>query len=137
MTGLRKKPISYAIKVDCDNHSVAVNKNSLEDLILFDEAGSRLTRWDFLKEAMGRFERGEQVYSWAENGRLLGCIWHCERKNVAYLSIPADAVVLDGIYYHQHARNELKAFLTGVSMFILNGRDTNSVYVIFNGILRF
>ncbi|HEY4652171.1 MAG TPA: GNAT family N-acetyltransferase [Pontibacter sp.] len=96
---------------------LAVRQNNLNDLLNYEQGGSWLTRWEFLEQAMRRYETGEQSYSWSEQGRLLGCVWLAAPGPGAGPlpgQIPEDAVVLQGLYYHAAGQEHLRTFLAAV-----------------------
>ena len=94
--------------------NVFVKKDSLGDLLEYDQQGGKLTRWEFLETALRRFERGEHCYTWTEGNRLLACIWD---RGAAPLAkdqdgIPtAPGVFLGNLYCHAAGRARLDSFL--------------------------
>ncbi|HEY4652170.1 MAG TPA: GNAT family N-acetyltransferase, partial [Pontibacter sp.] len=71
-----KKAYPYILQAETQDlvTSPPVRHNNLNDLLNYEQGGSWLTRWEFLEQAMRRYEAGEQSYSWSEQGRLLGCV---------------------------------------------------------------
>jgi hypothetical protein len=97
---------------------ISLHKDSLGDLLQF-EAGKRadLTRWEFLANAMRRFDTGQHCFTWTENGRLLGCAWFSYPDNVEATNnnLHIDSTfVLQHIYCHTGAKDRLSSFLHGV-----------------------
>lgn len=98
--------------------SISVNKNSLSDLLDYQMQESGRTRWEFLENAMRRLEQGEQVYTIAEQGTLVFCVW--QSKPVAEsseASKTADdlSLYLQDLYVHPSSVAKLKQFLTAVA----------------------
>lgn len=104
-----------------------VNRNNLNDLLQFKSEGTWKTRWEFLEQAMRRFEVGQNCYTYCKNGNLLFCIWHTDSINRLINSInKADLPLLDGLYYHPQYKTELNHYLIAVlqNIFILNKKNT-------------
>jgi hypothetical protein len=87
--------------------------NSLQDLLQYDQQNGSVIRWDFLEDAMRRFEEGGNVYSLSENGTLIFCAWHTIQptNHIPTSSVPSDAVFLDGIYCYAGATDRLASLL--------------------------
>jgi len=94
---------------------VEVKQNSLSDLLCFVQQGELRTRWDFLDDAERRLQAGERAFTWVEAGRLLCCGWLAPAGQSAGLSLPAGAVLLQGLYCHRQGRHWLQAFLEAVA----------------------
>jgi hypothetical protein len=97
-----------------------LQQNNLADLLNFDAQGASLSRWEFLEDALRRFEQGERSYTWSENGLLLGCAWlgvpgQSRRNSLPRLQLPEGAVLLQGLYCHPAAKNRWQAFLAAVA----------------------
>jgi Protein involved in cellulose biosynthesis (CelD) len=94
----------------CSN--LLLQKDSLTHLLQF-EAGKKsgITRWEFLADAMRRFETGHHCYTWAENDRLLACAWfsYPEATDGA-----AHTMELHHIYIHHSATDRAKQFVQAV-----------------------
>ncbi|WP_299701314.1 GNAT family N-acetyltransferase [uncultured Pontibacter sp.] len=99
--------------IKLQNSTIPINKMSLEDLLDYDGREAWQTRWEFLEEAMRRFESGERSYTWAEGGRLLACAW-LGRAPVGGPA-PEGAPVLRGIYCHPAGRGRLAGFLAAAA----------------------
>ncbi|MFD2247989.1 GNAT family N-acetyltransferase [Pontibacter ruber] len=95
-----------------------VHKDNLSDLLNYEQRGSLQTRWEFLEEAMHRFEVGEHCYSWSEQGQLLGCAWvgaaDQEAQRVHLSQLPEGVALVQGIYCHPAAYDRLLSFLAAV-----------------------
>lgn len=110
---MKDAPCSYS------DTSILLHKNSLRDLLDFEQHDGKLTRWEFLESAMRRFEQGEYCYSWAESGRLLACAWvgaigQPEGED-AGCNEKANRLALKGLYCHAAGREKLTAFLKTVA----------------------
>jgi hypothetical protein len=96
---------------------VSLNKDDLHDLLQF-KCGKRTatTRWEFLANAMRRFEIGQHCYTWVESGRLLGCAWfsYPDDHEVTNDPVTDNIFVLQSTYYHAAAKDRLPSFLQGV-----------------------
>ena len=106
----KRKEELYLIKASDlqSDVKISLQKDNLSDFLEFQtskEAG--LTRWDFLADAMHRFEKGQHCFTWLEAGRLLACGWFS-------YSADDNRIVLQHIYYHSAAKNRLSSFLHGV-----------------------
>ncbi|UCS92969.1 GNAT family N-acetyltransferase [Echinicola marina] len=55
--------------------------NHLEDLLNYQQGRSTLTRWEFLDNALKRFEEGQNSYSISKNGQLEFCAWIIKMNN--------------------------------------------------------
>ena len=115
--------------------ALPLNKNNLRDMLQFEAEGTRMTRWEFLEDAMRRFEVGQIAYTYCEEGRLLNCVWLNKGEETASSktlnSIKAeDAAILKEIYFHPQGRDKLKPFLTTVAAEVTNDQNKGQVYAI-------
>jgi hypothetical protein len=123
----------YLNGVPAQHTPVAVKKTCIHDFLCFDTTDSTATRWEFLEDAMRRFELGEHSYTWVEQGRLLGCIWLSEARAVpitgkqAAVALPEGVALLQNLYIHPAGRSRLNYFLSVVASHISNG--TKQVYL--------
>ncbi|MHC2993596.1 hypothetical protein OB13_19185, partial [Pontibacter sp. HJ8] len=106
-----------------------INKNSLRDLLCYQPKGTLTTRWEFLIDAMKRFESGQQPYTWVENGKLLGCVW-LQSPGLKAKEIPAEAAVLQGFYFYPVPLKQLQEFVEAVIAKVTGERDSAFVYAI-------
>jgi hypothetical protein len=114
------KPILYSAgtRPFTPNMSLPLQRDNFGDLLEFDQQGEKLTRWEFLAAALRRFEQGKHCYTWAEDSRLLSCIWVNEAKPVAHDGDGTDAeqdVWLSDLYCHAIGRERLDSFLRTVT----------------------
>ncbi|MBD1397724.1 GNAT family N-acetyltransferase [Pontibacter sp. JH31] len=105
-------PVAGLAQIDT-NVSLNISYNKLEDLLNYEDSGSLRTRWEFLSEAMRRFESGERCYTWGAGGRLLACAWQGAAR--AGGPVPEGAPVLRGLYCHRTGRSGLANFLAAVA----------------------
>lgn len=115
---IRQYALSSAVKI-------LLHKDSLKDLLQFETclpAGrsakkSAVTRWEFLADAMHRFDIGQHCFTWTENGRLLCCAWF------SYQDLPGatnnnpvtdNTFVLHSFYCDATAKDRLPSFFHGV-----------------------
>jgi hypothetical protein len=135
------KPMKvYRIKPEGQLHPAAgpihinkVNKDSLSDLLGFEQQQARCTRWEFLADAMRRFESGDQSYTWSESGRLLGCVWlrgprPSPDRVMPGTALPEGAAVLEGFYCHQTGRARWQDFLQAVACQVATHRQAAYVF---------
>ena len=86
-----------------ENQLCSVNRDCLNDLLLFQPVDPRQTRQDFLSLCLTRLEAGQHVYTWVEQGCLLSVCWLVERQEKSvfsdlsqeYLFEPDSAVIYD------------------------------------------
>ncbi|HYH14829.1 MAG TPA: GNAT family N-acetyltransferase [Flavisolibacter sp.] len=113
--------------------SIVIRKNSLGDLLSFEQQNKKLTRWEFLATAMRRFEQGEHCYTWTEDSRLLGCAWLA--GTTALLQDTgeggiASGVCLNGIYCHSAGKDKITSFLKATITAVTADRDEEHIYVL-------
>ena len=107
------KILLSSLKQTNSSPTIEIRNSNLNDLLDYDGRGAWRTRWEFLEEAMRRFESGERSYTWAAGGRLLACAWR--GAGSAGEGVPAGAAVLRGIYCHPAGRGRLADFLAAVA----------------------
>ncbi|WP_205511034.1 GNAT family N-acetyltransferase [Longitalea arenae] len=100
--------------------NVDLRKDDLNNLMNYDPRDVRNSQQEFLSNAMRRFEEGGHCYTWAENGRLLGCAWVTNQP-----SSPADhniegitegtIVTLSNVYCHPKAQQQFPVFLRSIA----------------------
>jgi len=112
---------------------VVVRQNSLSDLLCFVRQGELRSRWDFLEEAEKRLQSGERAFTLVEAGGLLCCGWVAAAAGQPTgLSLPAGAVLLEGLYCHRRGRHRLRAFLEAVArqvdapLYVVNSKKSLS-----------
>ncbi|WP_299990506.1 GNAT family N-acetyltransferase [uncultured Pontibacter sp.] len=103
----------YSIKAL--NTAIQVNSMSLEDLLNYNDQGEWLTRWEFLEDAMKRFEGGQRCYTWAKDGLLLACAWLGPWTINVVTPKEAD-LILQGLYGHRESIGHLASFLASVAV---------------------
>lgn len=117
---LLQKNKKYCIAVTAlDFHSsdlIDIQKDSLSDLMKFEETSTKPTRWQFHAEAMRRFEEGEHCFSWADDNQLLYCVWFrssmpADSKQKKSDMPPEKCVLLYEIYCHPAGIGMLPVFL--------------------------
>lgn len=128
----RTKKNTYVIKKE-NSTVIKVKKNSLYDMLQFDAGGSRVTRWEFLAEAMKRFELGEQAYTYSDNGRLMACAWLRGKYSMPIAGLnpglPEESAVIHGIYTH-HQFSGLQPFLNAVAEEVSCQMKKRDIYLI-------
>lgn len=115
----------FLIEAGSTNTFNSLKQNKLNDLLDFDGANGWLTRWEFLENAMRRFENGECCYTWSENGRLMCCAWlngdlptNGQSKEETKQEIP----VVHELYCHSEFSDKLVNFLNSVAKQTINGQ---------------
>jgi CelD/BcsL family acetyltransferase involved in cellulose biosynthesis len=117
ISGFRKRQEVVTCNFQQDGIRADLRINALQDLLQYEPQHGHVIRWDFLEDAMRRFEEGGNVYTLIKNETLIFCAWH-STQTPAPLSlppIPADAVFLDGIYCHPAVTEQLISLLNNVA----------------------
>lgn len=110
-----------------------LQKDGLRDLLDYEQQRGKLTRWEFMEAAMRNFEQGWHCYTWAEGGRLLGCVWvgrtipSAEAKDSGPLE---DGVVLQELYCHEAGGERLQHFLGAVAAEASANSDSKRVFAL-------
>ena len=118
-----------------NTETLPVNKDNLNDLLMFKAEGTQLTRWEFLEDSMRRFEVGQHAYTFAKDGVLIGCVWlykikpkDLTKKN--YLtSLPDDALLLHELYWDQNDHDKLITFITSIVNNISSSQSNSEIFV--------
>ncbi|MBJ6118249.1 GNAT family N-acetyltransferase [Pontibacter sp. BT310] len=115
--------------------SIEARRNSFKDLLDYSQGLSKQTRWEFLEDAMHRFEIGEQSFTWAEDGVMLACAWLSEAKtliksNILEVELPETAQVLQIFCFHQNGKAELECFIASVAGMIHSEIKNAELYAI-------
>ncbi|SIT75423.1 GNAT family N-acetyltransferase [Pontibacter indicus] len=111
-SGYGRSEIQY--QSDYTTELLNLSTNSLKDLLCFEQIGTQTTKWEFLEEAMTRFENGEDAYTYTENKQLLFCTWIKEKdkeksnKQSIYIQVP----LLEVTYCHPAVTGMLPSLLT-------------------------
>jgi len=111
-----------------------ISYNSLSDLLQYKAKGSLMPRWEFLNDAMQRFEMGQSVYTICEGECLMACIWRDDNVLTKNIEVPPDTIqpsettVLKGVYYHPDARNRLGALLLAISKRVIFEHKRSQIY---------
>ncbi|WP_207515828.1 GNAT family N-acetyltransferase [Longitalea luteola] len=110
-------------------NKIALQKDNLNDLLQFKaEKGAGITEWDFLADAMYRFETGEHCFTTVENGRLLHCAWFsapdAEEKKDA---INFNEVRLIKLYCQGAGKAQLSVFLYSVIDAVVAAKNGNYI----------
>ncbi len=121
---------------------MTVSKNSLSDLLDYEDGSGDLTRWEFMENAMTCIGEGKNVYTFSDGKKLLACVW--ETRNLPktgggnlFPSLPENSHVLFNIYCHSNFSNNLVEFLSSAFSLINNARPDNVAYVQVNPRQRF
>lgn len=92
-----------------------------------------MTRWEFLEDAMRRFEVGECCYTLCEDNRLLACVWLRSNAKAAPVSVSDKAVTeapqLRGFYGHPLGQSRLQDFLKAVAATAAKDYKEGELYV--------
>ncbi|MBF8964685.1 GNAT family N-acetyltransferase [Pontibacter sp. FD36] len=95
--------------------AIQIKRNSLQDLLCFDETKAFVGRQEFLSDAMKRFELGEQSFTWVEDGKLIACAWllgpERSRKDNRAIVLPEGCAIIHGISHHTIVGDQLGRFL--------------------------
>lgn len=132
----KRKQNLYLIQTNTVKSGVKISlpKDNLNDLLQFEPGkGTGVTRWEFLADAMHRFEKGQHCFTWIETERLLCCAWFsypdtfsAEMNNKP---LTDNAIVLQSLYCHSAERNRLQSFLNGVIDAAVNKERSNIYFL--------
>jgi hypothetical protein len=140
LNGINVQSKNKIFKIDhCTvNHNIPVSKNNLRHLLSYSSENSKVTRWEFLADAMQKLEKEQEVYSSAEDNTLMNCVWvskkKCENVNAIFKlkdALPTESTILYDFYCHPFAQKNLTTFIATVSTEILK-ISNNSLYAIAN-----
>ncbi len=99
-----------------------VRQNELGDLLNYEQKGGTMTRWQFMEEAMHRFETGQRAYTWSEGGILRACVWLSPAKpGQQENGLPGETTVLENLYCHPDRREKAHDFVAAVAACIASG----------------
>lgn len=114
------------------NKDILIKRCNLQDLLCFDQTKSFVSKQEFLRDAMKRFELGEQSFTWVEDGYLLACAWlhgpNRSRKDKRTFIFPEGCVVVHNVYYHPLAKDRLSKFLHTVKLEASRLIDSANIY---------
>jgi hypothetical protein len=130
----------YILKERLDTkNELLINKNNLKHLLDFETEGTLMTRWEFLEDAMRRFEVGQNCYTFYESGRLLCCAWISQGAKASrvgvkqgLIKLPEGAALLQGVSCHPAGGNMLSDFLLAVTLEVITDAHERKVYAISN-----
>ena len=112
-----------------------VHQDDLHDLLRYESKAGNLTKWEFLSDAMEKFEKGSHVYTISEGSCLLCSVWVKKqaRNDVNKASKPTptildESVILYDIYYHPEGKDKLLAFITTAVYLTFGASKTNNLY---------
>jgi CelD/BcsL family acetyltransferase involved in cellulose biosynthesis len=92
---------------------VKVRLNQVEDLLLYKMEDGVSTRWDFLSDAMNRFEAGQTLYTSRSNDLLTCSVWLTEEMTEAGESY--SDLSLSGLHCHKDHLHLLPDFIHSVA----------------------
>jgi hypothetical protein len=95
---------------------ISLHKDSLNDLLQFGKR-TNISRWEFLADAMRRFDIGQHCFTWIEDGRLLGCAWFSYPDNAEATNnnpVTDKTFELQSLYFDAGAKDRLCSFLHSV-----------------------
>lgn len=112
---------------------VKLNFNSLSDLLRYNPKGTLQTRWEFLEDAMKRFEAGQQCYTWLENDSLLACAWLSHRNKssspATFKNQPQEgSYLLEQLYLHPNIYDQSDRIKASVLDKLLQTDQSAAVY---------
>lgn len=119
---------------DVPSRIPTVNKNSLNDLLDYEDSLGNLTRWEFMENAMIYLGEGKNVYTLSDGKKLLACVWETitlPKTTAGDLSpsLPEKSNMLFNLYCHSNFSDNLVEFLYSVISFINNDRPDKVVYI--------
>lgn len=87
--------------------SEKIEVNSYANLLDFDENEKCVTRWDFLDNAMQRFEVGDKAFTYVKDKRLVCCVWQGADKHILQTKLGNEhsdlldnTLLINSIYFH-------------------------------------
>lgn len=125
---LKKEAISFHVEIN------NLKKDCLEDLLLYKTNRHGMTRWEFLKDALHRFEDRQSCYTYSEPGKLLFCVWVYKQQQKEAIKDSKDnpilsgSQVLDGFYYHPYSIKVLKNYISAVLTTTFQNGDIRAIY---------
>ncbi|AKD04394.1 GNAT family N-acetyltransferase [Pontibacter korlensis] len=132
LAGSSKKTPEKLLKISLNpataTSTLEVNANNLSDLLNYEPAIGCLTRWEFLEDAMRRFEVGETSYTWSLEGKLMACVWHSGGNDKT--NNEQAATVLHSIYLHPFAQDRLGEFLLAVGRKASEDKQNIDLYLL-------
>jgi len=130
-TGKRRKLNMYKMGLQPgDLNVISINQDNLADLLRYEPEGDRITKWEFLRNAMKKFESGYHVYTVAANTQLLCSAWikiQCERSTEA-ITQTEEVFILHDLYCHKAYKDNLAHFITSAVSRVVADFNTNNVY---------
>ena len=114
--------------------------NNLNDFLCYRPEKGDCSRWEFLEDAMKRFEKGQYSYTIAKDGVLILCFWLASSKNIVTQPnypqkkiLPFEnASVLLNIYYHASYRDWLEGYLKILIKEVASLNGANRIYAMAN-----
>lgn len=118
--GKVNKPRAFLVQTakGQDQH-VLVKKNDLRDLLCYTPTATLTSKWEFLMDAMRRLESGQHVYTWQENGHLLGYAWLSDPKSskpisLTKMELPEQGAILHSFYCSFSNQAQIEVFIRAV-----------------------
>jgi hypothetical protein len=110
--------------------SPSMPRDSLGDLLCYEQEKGKPTRWEFLAASLHCFEQGGHCYTWAEGGRLLLCVWvHGSKSAPAGKGVRSEeGVWLSDLYCHAEGQDRLEAFLKATAAAAAASSSLERVY---------
>lgn len=137
---LIKKKNVYKIEPQPAIDTISIKKNDVGELLRYQTEGSKLTKWEFLANAMDKLEKGQHVFTLALDDSLLSCVWLWNQEDISAilnnrykLTLPNGSAILHEIYCHPDGKERLNDFLANVANEISRTSNSNHAYVIVDG----
>ena len=128
----------YCPEISLANFSpLPLSKNCLQDILLFEDGASALTRWEFLKTAMERMERSMDLYSYAKDEKLLISCWVLVKPAGAGQQLPGknaaspdQSIVLFDLYVHHGLDKNriIQRFIAQILSELKDAKSSPSIY---------
>ncbi|MCP2043985.1 GNAT family N-acetyltransferase [Pontibacter sp. HSC-36F09] len=118
-TGETRAFVVQPVKGQDQDQLIAVKKNELRDLLCYTPTATLISKWEFLMDAMRRLESGQHVYTWQENGDLLGYAWLSDPRSskpasLSKLEIPERGAILHSFYCSLSNKAQIEVFTRAV-----------------------
>jgi CelD/BcsL family acetyltransferase involved in cellulose biosynthesis len=136
-------PVAYhlarAHAVGSPSDQPAFRRNAVGDLLAYEPHDAQgPTRFQFLGHALTRLERGDQVYTCAENGLLIAHVW-LSRPSVSapqdradpVAEFPTGAILVDGFTVHPRHRDRglFRAAVARILWDLVSTSDSSAIFV--------
>jgi CelD/BcsL family acetyltransferase involved in cellulose biosynthesis len=114
-------------------NGLLMKKNSLKNLMDFDDDAYPFSKWEVLEDFMNRFESGGEVYTWHEKGKLLAYAWVGNSNDLqgkGEIEIGAESHLISNFYCHPKVREKYSDFLKTIISQIQYEKKAKDLYAV-------